>query len=156
MNKDQDKPTPEVMNLAQLLTRSPRAQAVLQQSIERQSQKAEIRQRVVHANCPYCKSEGVVYLTLSTGEFRRRRADCCQLALRDAAEAALHAGMNPNSNEETSAEELTRYMTLKSAIHTPALIRELETHEFQLRTINQRIFPTDYTDPSKKPDRQIN
>ena len=135
---------PKAVSLAELLTDRPKARATLQHSINRQKEQAQAagaKRPVIHANCPHCKAEGVVYLTLPTGEFRRRRADCCQPALRDAALAALHAGMNPNSNVASSDEELKRYATLRSAIKQPALLRELDTHQMLLASLEDRIQP---------------
>jgi hypothetical protein len=135
---------PKTLSLAELLIDRPRARATLQHSIERQKEQADAagtRRPVIHANCPHCNAEGVVYLTLPTGEFRRRRADCCQPAIRDAALAALHAGMNPNSNDVSAREELKRYAVLRSAIKQPALLRELDTHQLLLDSLENRILP---------------
>lgn len=150
MNKTEAHVQEEAATLAQLLIDSPRARATLTQSIERQRQRSEAQRRVIHADCPYCGSEGIVYLTLPTGVFRRRRADCCQPALRDAALAALHAGLNPTSNEESAAEERGRYVVLRFAITDPTLLRELDTHELLLETVEKRVFPTRYGDAPAK------
>ena len=140
MNDDQS--TPEVMTLARLLTVNPKSARALQMSIEKQQhQRAEVQRRVINASCPYCQTEGLVYLTLPTGEFRRRRADCCQPALRDAAESALHGAMNPNSPGESRLEAADRYAALKGAITDRKLLRELETHELLLSSSSERILP---------------
>jgi len=150
MNKTEAHVQEEAATLAQLLINSPRARAALHQSIERQQQRSEVQRRVINADCPHCGSEGVIFLTLATGVFRRRRADCCQPALRDAALAALHAGMNPTSNEESADEEMDRYVVLRLGITDPALLRELDTERLLLDTVEKRVFPTRYGDlPAK-------
>ncbi|GGJ65167.1 hypothetical protein [Deinococcus aquiradiocola] len=131
----------DVLSLARLLTASPAAARTLQRSIERQQQQRDTQRRVIDARCPHCHTEGVVYLTLPTGQFRHRRADCCQPALRDAAEAALHSAMNPNSPADSRLEAADRYAALKGALTHPALRRELETHEHLLATSDERILP---------------
>lgn len=146
MNKTEARTQEEAATLAQLLIDNPRARATLTQSIERQRQRSEAQRRVINADCPHCGSEGIVYLTLPTGVFRRRRADCCQQALRDAALAALHAGLNPTSNEESADEEMDRYVVLRLGITDPALLRELDTERLLLDTVDQRVFPTRYGD----------
>ena len=139
MNDDQ---TRKVLSLAKMLAANPRTARALQMSIEKQQhQRAEAQRRVISANCPHCGAEGVVYLTLPTGVFRHRRADCCQPALRDAAEAALHSAMNPNSTAESRLEAADRYAALKLGITDRKLLRELETHELLLSTSEERIFP---------------
>ena len=153
MNRDKTdhEITPETLSLAEMLAASPRAARTLQMSIERQQQqRAEVQRRVVNANCPHCQAQGVVYLTLGTSEFRHRRADCCQPALRDAAEAALHSAMNVNSTAESRLEASDRYAALKLGITDRALLRELETHELLLATNGERMFPTRYGDVSAK------
>jgi len=146
MNDDQritEQPIdPEALTLARLLTVNPKSARALQISIERQQEKrAEAQRRVINANCPHCGAAGLVYLTLGTSEFRHRRADCCQFALRDAAEAALHNAMNPNSSPDSRIEASDRYAALKLAITDRTLLHELETHELVLSTNEERIEP---------------
>ena len=132
----------ETLSLARLLTVNPKSARALQVSIEkRQQERAEVQRRIINANCPHCQAAGVVYLTLRGSEFRHRRADCCQPALRDAAESALHSAMNPNSPAETRLEASDRYAALKLAITDRKLLRELETHELLLSTSEERILP---------------
>ncbi|WP_407572106.1 hypothetical protein [Deinococcus altitudinis] len=132
----------ETLTLARLLTVNPKSARALQISIEkRQQERAEVQRRVITASCPHCQAAGVVYLTLRGTEFRHRRADCCQPALRDAAESALHSAMNPNSPAETRLEASDRYAALKLAITDRKLLRELETYELLLSTSEERILP---------------
>jgi len=141
MNDDRDI-QPETLTLARLLTVNSKSARALQISIERQQEKrAEVQRRVINANCPHCGTAGLVYLTLGASEFRHRRADCCPLALRDAAEAALHNAMNPNSSPDSRIEASDRYAALKLAITDRKLLRELETHELVLSTNEERIEP---------------
>lgn len=134
--------SPEVLSLAQLLAASPKSARALQMSIERQQQqRAEAQRRIITATCPHCGTEGLVYLTLGASEFRHRRADCCQPALRDAAETALHSAMNVNSTAESRLEATDRYEALKKGITDRKLLRELETHELLLSSSDERIVP---------------
>jgi len=150
MNETEAQVREEAESLAQLLISSPRTRAALNQSAERQRQQSEVKRRIINADCPRCGSEGVIFLTLPTGVFRRRRADCCQPALRDAALAALHAGMNPTSNEESADEEMDHYVVLRLGITDPALLREPDTERLLLDTVEKRVFPTRYGDlPAK-------
>jgi len=152
MTNDDKRISPETLTLAEMLTANPRTARALQMGIEkRQQERAEAQRRVINANCPYCQAQGVVYLTLGISEFRHRRADCCQLALRDAAEVALHSAMSQTSTLESRIEASDRYDALKLAITEHKLLRELDTLELILRTSEQRIFPTKYGPEHGKP-----
>ncbi|GAA5514922.1 hypothetical protein Dcar01_03686 [Deinococcus carri] len=138
---------PQILSLAQLLNAHPNARRGLQRSIERQQQQREARctPRKFEApmDCPHCGAPGIVYLTLPTEdgprEFRRKPMDCCQPALRDAAENALHYALNPNNDPVERVEAADRYAALKESIMAPALLRELETHEAILADIESRV-----------------
>ncbi|GGR11562.1 hypothetical protein [Deinococcus ruber] len=141
----QDELSPEVLTLAQLLAVNPKSAKALRDSIERQqAQRGETRARLFEASCPHCAAPGILYLTLATGEFRRRRKDCCQPALRDAAEAALHNALAPFGTPEDQVEASIAYMTYRSQLTDPELIRELDTHERLMTTIDTRLTKTAY------------
>ena len=137
----------EVLSLAQLLTAHPQARKALQLSIERQQQAREVTQamqeRLNVMACPHCGAPGIVYLTLPTAagvkEFKRKPMDCCQEALRDAAEHALHYAMNPNNDPVERLEAADRYAALKESITAKNLLTELETHELLLASIEERV-----------------
>ncbi|MCD0175871.1 hypothetical protein IHN32_07930, partial [Deinococcus sp. 14RED07] len=90
-----------------------------------------------------CDAPGIVYLTLPSPdgprEFRRKPSDCCQEALRDAAELALHYALNPNNDPTERVENADLYAALKASITDPALLRELDTHEVLLADIERRV-----------------
>ncbi|MFC4636964.1 hypothetical protein [Deinococcus hohokamensis] len=138
---------PHTMHLAKLLKLHPNAQRTLRNSIERQQQQrdAQRTRRAVEApmDCPHCSAPGIVYLTLPSKDgprhFLRRPMDCCQPALRDAAENALHYALNPNNDPEERVEAADRYSALRESITDPTLIRELETHELVLADIERRV-----------------
>ncbi|GAA5514051.1 hypothetical protein Dcar01_02800 [Deinococcus carri] len=138
---------PQVLSLAQLLNAHPNAKRGLQRSIERQQQQREARRTprkfAAPMDCPHCGAPGIVYLTLPTKdgprEFWRKPMDCCQPALRDAAENALHYALNPNNDPTERVEAADRYAALKESITAPALLRELATHEAILADIESRV-----------------
>lgn len=137
---------PRVLSLAQLLQSHPNAQRALRGSIERQQQKRHADRAArptLPMHCPHCSAPGIVYLTLpgpdGAREYRRRPEDCCQSALRDAAERALHYALNPNNDAEERVEAADRYTAIKESITRPDLLRELATHEAILADVEQRV-----------------
>lgn len=139
--------------LARLLEKYPRMAQALEGSLARQQ---EVRQakaeqgpglRVVASDCPHCGAEGVKYMTLGKGaqarDYYRRREDCCQPAILDAALGALHYGMNPHGVIEEQVEAERNYKRLRALITEPALKAELAEHERYLAGIAERI--TDLT-----------
>lgn len=138
----------ETASLARLLRAHPTASRNLRASIERQRQQRDeqrtTRPHALPMDCPHCGAPGIVYLTLphpdgSTRQFLRRPMDCCQSALRDAAENALHYALNPNNDADERVEAADRYAALKASITAPALLRELATHEAILASVEQRV-----------------
>jgi hypothetical protein len=135
---------PSTLSLAQLLTAHPRARRGLELSIERQrQQRAQASRPAASMACPHCGAPGIVYLTLPTSSgprpFLRRPMDCCQPALRDAAENALRYAMNPNNDAVERIEHAERYAALRECLTDPVLIRELEGHEALLADIESRV-----------------
>lgn len=138
---------PKTLGMARLLAAHPNAQRGLQRSIERQQEQREAqrtpRRFAAAMDCPHCGAPGITYLTLPTKEgpreFKRKPMDCCQPALRDAAENALHYALNPNNCAEERVEAADRYAALKGSITAPALLRELDTHEALLADIEARV-----------------
>lgn len=134
----------QVLSLARLLTAHPSALRTLEASIERrQAAQAQTTRSAPTLDCPHCGAPGIVYLTLPTKtgvrEFSRRPMDCCQPALRDAAERALHYALNPHSVPEERFENADRYAALKESITEPELLNELATHEEILFGIHKRV-----------------
>ena len=136
--------TPEVLSLARMISAHPTAARALQASIARQQAARAAAQRPTPTvSCPHCDAPGIVYLTLpgrdGPQEFRRKPSDCCQDALRDAAELALHYALNPNNDPTERVENADLYAALKASITDPALLRELDTHELLLADIERRV-----------------
>lgn len=136
--------TPEVLSLARMISAHPTAARALQASIARQQAVRAAAQRPTPTvSCPHCDAPGIVYLTLpgrdGPQEFRRKPSDCCQDALRDAAELALHYALNPNNDPTERVENADLYAALKASITDPALLRELDTHELLLADIERRV-----------------
>ncbi|GGS38104.1 hypothetical protein [Deinococcus knuensis] len=136
--------TPEVLSLARLISAHPNAARALQASIARQQAARAAAQRPTPTlSCPHCGAPGIVYLTLpgqdGPREFRHKPSDCCQDALRDAAELALHYALNPNNDPTERVENADLYAALKASITDPALLRELDTHEVLLADIERRV-----------------
>lgn len=134
----------QVLSLARLLSAHPSARRALEASIERrQAAQAQATRSAPTLDCPHCSAPGIVYLTLPTKagvrQFSRRPMDCCQPALRDAAEHALHYALNPNNDPAERIEHADRYAALKESITEPDLLRELDTHELILSNIEDRI-----------------
>ena len=136
--------TPEVLSLARMISAHPTAARALQASIARQQAVRAAAQRPTPTvSCPHCDAPGIVYLTLpgrdGPQEFRRKPSDCCQDALRDAAELALHYALNPTTDPTERVENADLYAALKASITDPALLRELDTHELLLADIERRV-----------------
>jgi len=137
---------PQTLSLARMLMASPNARRSLQRSIENQQQreaKRTPRPSALPMDCPHCGAPGIAYFTSKTKsgvhEFKRRPLDCCQPALRDAAENALHYALNPNNDALERVEAAERYVVLKEGITSPALLRELDKHEVILADIESRV-----------------
>ncbi|WP_104990896.1 hypothetical protein [Deinococcus sp. NW-56] len=138
---------PQTLSLARMLMASPNARRSLQRSIETQQQQREAkrtpRPSALPMDCPHCGAPGITYLTLPTKdgprEFKRKPMDCCQPALRDAAENALHYALNPNNCAEERVEAADRYAALKASITPPVLLSQLEEHEAILADIEARV-----------------
>ena len=142
LNDVQEQVSEETLSLAKLLSAHPQAKAALLRSIERQ-QESRDQQTAPSLDCPYCGAAGIQYLTLPSKDgpkaFYRRPADCCDYARRDAAEKALHYALFPNGDSEERLENADLYAALKASITTPALLRELDTHELLLADVERRI-----------------
>jgi len=120
--------TPEVLSLARRLMNHPgilKTEAQVQAQVQRAASRPK---PTVHV-CPYCQAQGV---PIQVGElqFTRRRDDCCQQAIFDAARVALYCCTNPKNPEDASLQQARFYAVLKAQLMDPQLQRELATHEY--------------------------
>lgn len=129
----------DAQTMAQLLADHPAAARALNASIERQATRKQQAHRPAAHVCPHCGSDGAVYLTLGEREYRRRRADCCQSALRDAALNALRYAMNPKGEPNERLENADLYAALKATITAPELLEELDAQEGVLAEVEARV-----------------
>lgn len=138
---------PQVLGLAKMLTAHPTAARVLRASIERQQALRDSQRKPSPAdhqmNCPHCDAPGVVYLTLGKSPhervFRRRPLDCCQMALRNSAEAELHFALSPANDPAERIVAADRYSAIRESLTDPALLDELDAYEAEFLDIDTRI-----------------
>ena len=117
--------TPEVLRLARRLMNHPN---ILKTEAEVQAQRAASKPKTTVHVCPYCRAQGV---PIQVGElqFTRRRDDCCQQAIFDAARVALYASTDPSNPKDAALQQARFYLVLKPQLTDKALSRELATHE---------------------------
>lgn len=124
-----DQPSPEVMSLARRLMDHPNALKGIRNTEARmQEQREAARAKTVHV-CPYCAAAGVP-IRVAGHEYTRRRDDCCQQAIFEAAKVALYYSTDEKNPEDASLQQARFYAVLKVQLTDPALTRELATYEF--------------------------
>ncbi|GAA3995349.1 hypothetical protein GCM10022631_01960 [Deinococcus rubellus] len=125
-----DQPSPEVMSLARRLMDHPNALKGIHNTEARvQEQREAARTKTVHV-CPYCGTEGVP-IRVGEYQFTRRRDDCCQQAIFDAAKVALYYSTDENNPEDASLQQARFFAVLKAQLTDLNLRRELATHEYR-------------------------
>ena len=131
-----DEPTPEVLLLAKQLMGHPNAVKSMANTEARvRAQRETARLRTQH-HCPYCGTAGVPINVpakvegLDDWAYSRRRDDCCQQAIFEAASIALNYSTDPKNPEDASLEQAQYFAVLKVQLTNVALRRELETLEY--------------------------
>ena len=122
--------TPEVLRLARRLMSQP---GILATEARMREQRAASRAKATVHVCPYCQTKGVP-IQVGEYQFTRRRDDCCQQALFDAARTALYVSTASSTSKDVSLQQARLqqarfYAVLKAQITDKALSRELATHE---------------------------
>ncbi|AFZ67010.1 hypothetical protein [Deinococcus peraridilitoris] len=130
--------TQEAESVWDVLRRHPVAAQALATSLQhREVKKPRPVSPAQQAECPHCRAEGVT-VTIREHTYTRRREDCCQMALYEAAESALRYSSNPSSDPDERVEAALRYVEIKERVRLPSLLTKLHLLEQHYATVDER------------------